>query len=75
MIKFGEKFAVTLIGAITVAFFAAVFLLPTQRINFGLWDGSVQFRVLPVPLILLALFLYGIVSHSNIRRLFWCLFP
>lgn len=75
MIKFGEKFAVTLIGVITVAFFAAVFLLPTQRVSLFIPHMlSGQFRVLPVPLILLALFLYGIVSHSNIRRLFWCLY-
>lgn len=62
MIKFGEKVAVTIIGLITFAFYAELFLLANQRL------------LLLVPLVLLLGLLYAIVSRSNIRRLFWCLY-
>lgn len=62
MIKFGEKLAVILIGMITVAFYAELFFLSGQRL------------MLIAPLVLLAALLYGVVTHSNIRRLFWPLY-
>lgn len=62
MIKFGEKFAVTLISIITVGFYAEVFLLSARG-----W-------LVALPVLFFAALLYGVVTHSNIRRLFWPLY-
>jgi hypothetical protein len=62
MIKFGEKFAVTLIGSFTAALYGALFLLATYRLTLAIVCCGI-FSLL-----------YIVVSHANIRRLFWCLY-